>query len=95
MGLPVVATAWGGPIDYLDSSCGIVVKPDSRESLIAGFSDAMTRLATSSDLRARLGAAGYARARAHFDWDRKIDQILVLYSQAIRSRSDIGKDRLT
>ena len=50
MGLPVIATAWGGPVDYLDSSCGILVNPDSRESLIAGFSSAMTRLATSSTL---------------------------------------------
>jgi glycosyltransferase involved in cell wall biosynthesis len=25
MGLPVVATAWGGPLDYLDDSCGVLV----------------------------------------------------------------------
>ena len=78
------STAWGGPIDYLDSSCGIVVTPNSRESRIAGFSDAMTRLATSSDLRARLGGAGYTRAREHFDWERKIDQILVLAGHKIQ-----------
>ena len=88
MGLPVIATAWGGPIDYLDSSCGILVKPDSRESLIAGFSDAMTKLATSPDLRIRLGRAGYARARENFDWERKIDQILEIYALAMKSRTD-------
>lgn len=91
MGLPVVATAWGGPTDYLDSSCGILVNPDSRESLIAGFCDAMTRLATSPDLRLRLGQAGYARAREHFDWQRKIDQILEFYKLAVRSRTDKAK----
>ena len=35
VGIPVIATAWGGPTDYLDKSCEILVKPQSRESLIA------------------------------------------------------------
>jgi glycosyltransferase involved in cell wall biosynthesis len=91
VGLPVIATAWGGPIGYLDQSCGILVKPDSRESLIAGFVDGMTTLAESPDLRERLGQAGLARARAHFDWERKIDQIAVLYEQAIKSQADTSK----
>jgi glycosyltransferase involved in cell wall biosynthesis len=92
MGLPVIATAWGGPIDYLDGSCGILVSPDSRESLIAGFCDAMTKLAMSSDLRMRLGRAGQTRAREHFDWERKIDQILQLYALAIKSRTDNARN---
>jgi len=83
MDLPVIATAWGGPIDYLDESCGFLVKPDSRESLISGFASAMTTLAMSSELRKQLGQAGYARARQNFDWERKIDHILKLYSDAI------------
>ena len=62
VGLPVIATAWGGPTDYLDEFCGILVKPQSRESLVAGFASAMETLATSPDLRERLGQAGYARA---------------------------------
>jgi glycosyltransferase involved in cell wall biosynthesis len=94
MGLPVIATAWGGPIDYLDSSCGILVSPDSREALIAGFSEAMTRLAMSSDLRMGLGRAGYARAREHFDWQRKIDQICQLYMLAIKTRADTRNEQV-
>jgi glycosyltransferase involved in cell wall biosynthesis len=87
MGLPVIATAWGGPADYLDQSCGILVKPDSRESLIAGFASAMTMLAQSPALRETLGQAGLARARAHFDWEGKIDRIIDLYELAIKSRA--------
>jgi glycosyltransferase involved in cell wall biosynthesis len=87
MGVPVIATDWGGPADYLDESCGILVKPDSRESLIAGFANAMKTLATSSDLRTRLGRGGYARAREHFDWESKIDQIKSLYELAITLKS--------
>jgi glycosyltransferase involved in cell wall biosynthesis len=89
MGLPVIATQWGGPADYLDESCGILVKPSSREALVDGFASAMSSLATSARLRAQLGDAGCARAREHFDWERKIDQILKLYELAAqRSRAD-------
>jgi len=87
-GLPVVATAWGGPTDYLDQSCGILVKPDSREALIAGFTNGMTTLARSPALREKLGKAGQARARADFDWERKIDQIIALYELAIKARTN-------
>ena len=52
VGLPVIATAWGGPVDYLDDSCGILVAPDSREALIAGFAAGMKKLGLSPQLRA-------------------------------------------
>jgi glycosyltransferase involved in cell wall biosynthesis len=80
IGLPVIATAWGGPLDYLDESCGILVEPSSREALVEGFSNAMMRLAGSASLREQMGQAGYERARRLFDWERKIDQILELYA---------------
>jgi glycosyltransferase involved in cell wall biosynthesis len=79
-GLPVIATAWGGPLDYLDDTCGILVKPDSREALVKGFADAIIQLARSVSLREQMGQAGYERARQHFDWERKIDQMLDLYA---------------
>ena len=82
VGLPVIATAWGGPLDYLDETCGILVEPDSREALVAGFATGMKTLAQSHQLRTRMGEAGYARARQYFDWQRKIDQILELYQLA-------------
>jgi glycosyltransferase involved in cell wall biosynthesis len=84
MGLPVIATAWGGPLDYLDDSCGVLVPPDSRKALVAGFASAITMLAGSPDLRRRLGEAGYLRARRHFDWEKKIDRIIELYDLALK-----------
>lgn len=32
-GLPVIATNWGGPADYIDRSCGILIDPSSRDAL--------------------------------------------------------------
>jgi glycosyltransferase involved in cell wall biosynthesis len=89
MGLPVIATDWGGPADYLDESCGILVKPSSRDALVTGFADAMAKLARSKELRSRLGAGGYARARKHFDWDHKVDHIRKIYEVAVLHRTQV------
>ncbi len=57
VGLPVIAAAWGGPLDYLDESCGILVAPSSREDLVEGFSSGIIRLAKSASLRQAMGQA--------------------------------------
>jgi glycosyltransferase involved in cell wall biosynthesis len=85
MGLPVIATNWGGPADYLDDSCGILVNPDSREALVQGLAAAMEQLARSPHLRQKMGRAGQTRVREQFDWDAKVDRMLEIYADAIGS----------
>lgn len=82
-GKPVIATDWGGPADYLDSSCGVLVAPTDREALIEGLSDAMVLLARSPALRAQLGQNGRAKVVRLYDWEVKVDQVLSLYERAI------------
>ncbi|MBD2037226.1 glycosyltransferase family 4 protein [Leptolyngbya sp. FACHB-321] len=83
IGLPVIATNWGGPTDYLDESCGILVEPQSRESFIDGLAAAMLRLASSPSLRRSMGEAGRQRVLSHFDWEVKVDTILKLYREVM------------
>jgi glycosyltransferase involved in cell wall biosynthesis len=83
-GLPVVATRWGGPADYLDARCGVLVEPTSRGAFVAGLARAMTDLAAAPDLRRRMGRAGRERAAREFDWERKIDRMLEIYADAVR-----------
>ena len=86
--LPVIATAWGGPLDYIDGSTGILVPPDSRAALIEGLANGMRTLAESPDLRRRLGEAGRRRIETEFDWERKMDAMWALYAQvAARHRA--------
>jgi glycosyltransferase involved in cell wall biosynthesis len=85
MGLPVVATKWGGPADYVDSTCGMLVPPDSREQLVDGFADAMVRLARDPELRERMGRAGRRKVEQSFSWERKVDTVIGFYRQAARS----------
>jgi glycosyltransferase involved in cell wall biosynthesis len=83
IGLAVIATAWGGPADYLDSSCGILVEPSSREAFIDHLSTALTRLANNPSERIEMGKAGRAKVLACFDWEAKVDEMLTIYSRAV------------
>ena len=85
-GVPVVATAWGGPAEYLAGDCGILVEPSSRETLVAGFAAAVERLATSREERRRLGTNGRRRAVEAYDWERKVDRMLEIYSEAVAAQ---------
>jgi glycosyltransferase involved in cell wall biosynthesis len=82
-GLPVIATAWGGPMDYLDDRCGILVPPTTRPSLIDGLAQAMRTLASDPDLRHRMGSAGRAKVQREFDWEHKVDVMLDVYRRLI------------
>lgn len=83
MELPVVVTNWGGPVDYVDASCGILVDPISQDIFVAELTTAMLKLAESPDLRSQMGQAGKQRVLAHFDWERKVDRLLEIYAQTI------------
>lgn len=85
MAKPVIATAWGGPLDYLDDSCGILVEPSDRQSLIDGMARAMVRLAASPAECKAMGLAGRAKVEQHYDWDMKATQILRIYQQVAES----------
>jgi glycosyltransferase involved in cell wall biosynthesis len=92
MAKPVIATAWGGPLDYLDATCGILVPPDGEAALVDGLASAMTGLAGDPERRRRMGAAGRARVERHFDWDVKVAQMLQIYGGAIE-RHAAGADK--
>jgi glycosyltransferase involved in cell wall biosynthesis len=81
---PVIATRWGGPLDYLDSSCGILVAPHSYEALVTGFAQAMQKLIDHPDLAKAMGTAGRERAVRDFDWERRIDAMVGIYDIAAR-----------
>jgi glycosyltransferase involved in cell wall biosynthesis len=87
IGLPAIATNWGGPADYLDPSCGILVTPSSREDFVEGLARALVRLALHPDERIAMGRAGRKKVVEQFDWNRKVDDVLAIYREAIRDTS--------
>jgi glycosyltransferase involved in cell wall biosynthesis len=83
MARPVIATAWGGPADYLDVETGFLVPPASRESMIAGFADAMQRFIDNPELAARMGADARKKLLADFTWQMKIDRMIEIYKSVV------------
>ena len=83
MSRPVIATAWGGPADYIDATCGILVEPTGRAEMVSGFAVAMQQLMDTPELRSSMGAAGRERLQMEFDWNRKIDQVLAIYESCL------------
>jgi glycosyltransferase involved in cell wall biosynthesis len=91
MGKPVIATRWGGPADYLDDSCGVLVEPESYAGLVAGFSQAMRRMLDSPSLAKSMGIAGRERATRDFDWQQKIDRIIGIF-RSVAEKSDVSQE---
>lgn len=82
IGLPVIATRWGGPADYLDDDSGLLIEPESRDQMVSDIAAALGRLATDAELCERLGSAARAKALT-YDWERKMDTIIGIYSRVI------------
>ena len=91
MGKPVIATSWGGPADYLDASCGVLVEPESYEALVTGFAEAMRMMIVSPGLAKSMGAAGRERAVRDFDWQHKIDKVIGIYC-SVAANSDVPRE---
>jgi glycosyltransferase involved in cell wall biosynthesis len=87
VGIPVIATRWGGPADYLDDTCGILVEPSSRVALVEGLAAAMQGLAESSELRRRLGQAARERVLRNYDWKQKLESMLKIYQTVAEGAS--------
>ncbi len=83
MGKPVIATAWGGPLDYLDASCGVLIEPAGRAALVEGLAHAMVRLANAPAERDAMGRAARQKVERHYDWEVKADRVVHLYRDVI------------
>lgn len=83
LGLPVIASDWGGPADYLDDNCGILVSPVPRKDFPERLAQAIMHLASDPELARRMGLSGAEKVRAHYDWERKLDRMLIFYRSVL------------
>lgn len=88
LGKPVIAIKWGGPADYVNANCGVLVDPDSREGFIDGLAKAIVQLARAPELRRKLGEGGKVRVRSdNLDWNSKVDRVLSILTDVVTSES--------
>ncbi len=94
IGMPMIVANWAGPGEYVDSSCGILVDPTSKEEFINGLATAMIQLAESPELRQKMGEASTQRVRTnYFDWDSKINRVIEILQETI-ARSGVKTDEI-
>ncbi len=89
-GLPVVAVAEGGPAALVENRCtGLLCRPDADH--LAG---ALLQLASSPQLRRRLGTAGALAARER-SWERALGQLAVGYRRALEPVPAVARQTLS
>jgi glycosyltransferase involved in cell wall biosynthesis len=82
-GLPVIATNWGGPTDYITVDTGILIDPLSRDSMVDRFAEHISLLANNIPLREKLGTAAIHHVKNNFLWEDKVDQIIDIYKSLV------------
>jgi glycosyltransferase involved in cell wall biosynthesis len=81
-GLPVIATAGGGPLEIItDKVDGVLVPPNDA----AALAEALVRLRDDASLRRRLGAAALVRA-ADFSVDHVAEQVRETWESVLAGR---------
>ncbi|SHM61725.1 Glycosyltransferase involved in cell wall bisynthesis [Roseovarius litoreus] len=78
-GLPVIGPEWGGPADYINEECGILVHPEPKDTYAARICDAIFELATNPSKCSEMGKQGRRRIVNDFDWEKKIDTMMDVY----------------
>lgn len=91
VGLPVIASNWGGPADYLDDTCGILLEPVVRPVFVERLSQAMVALANDARRREAMGQAGRTKVCEVFDWERKVDWMEALFASVRRPALEPGQ----
>jgi len=86
---PVIAAAWGGPLDYLTDDSGTLVPPSTPAQFVEELANAILRIIRSPELARRQAEAAKKRVKQQFDWQQKIAQILIIYETAIVQSSRV------
>src|SRR5262249_46157280 len=90
-GIPVVATEWGGPIDYVTRDTGILIPPATPEAFVEELGKSLIGLAKNPQQRAKMGEAGRRRALDVFDWRAKAKALLGIYQGVTKTGSPQSK----
>lgn len=90
-GIPVIATAWGGPEEYITSDTGILISANGEKQMVEDFRQAMQKLSSDDALCLVLGQNGRARILEHYTWSGKVDTLISLYRRLISEANALPK----
>lgn len=82
-GIPVVATGWGGPTDYITKETGILIPPNTADEFVNELAQAISLMARNPEMRIKMGQAGRTRALALYGWRVKAKSLLRIYEDIV------------
>jgi glycosyltransferase involved in cell wall biosynthesis len=82
-GLPLVVSDRGGPGCVVNETCGIRVHPLTPDQYAQDIAAAIRRLVEDRDLRLSLGRGARKRAADIALWDKKLDQMDLLFAEVL------------
>ena len=85
-GVPVIATKWGGPVDYIVEDSGILIPPATPDVFVNELASAILWMADNPQARVEMGKAGRKRAELLYDWRVKAKAILEIYESVVYGR---------
>lgn len=85
-GLPVLTLGFGGPGEFVDAQIGFRVAARTPAEAVHGLAAALHEALTHPDTWKRRSEAGRRVARLHCDWNRTLDFLDGVYSQAVAGR---------
>jgi glycosyltransferase involved in cell wall biosynthesis len=82
-GVPVIATKWGGPADYIVEDTGVLIPPDTPDGFVRELANAILWMAKNPEARVKMGQAGRIRVQALYDWQVKVKALLEIYEDVV------------
>ncbi len=81
---PVIAIQYGGPAEIVDDQVGCIISPQGgTKAVITALTHCLTDIFEHPDHWRQRGEEGRRRALNLYSWEKKIDNMLILYQQLI------------
>jgi len=85
-GIPVIATKWGGPADYIAPDTGKLIPPGTPDEYVEKLANAILWMARNPEARVKMGQAGRDRVEALYDWRVKATALLKFYEDVVSTK---------
>lgn len=92
LGLAPMVVDYGGPAELITPESGVTVPIGTREQVIAGFRDALTRLVENPAQIRPMGERARQHVIRNFTWDAKARQVLEVYRWVLGERKNKPQD---
>jgi len=87
-GVPVLIMRQCHFPEVAEAKAGIVIDPDPDQ-----LAEALTKLLDNPELRKEMGANGRRLVTERFTWDKIVEQMIELYRNVLRNRSQLDLNR--